>query len=327
MVVVQDREGVVITDEYVKSHHYFNPQTRKAEDLYSYYFPEGIRITDINKPLTYSYVNPNWPEQYAERQIGPFRILYAVKDEAWLDRLDARKLAETSTAVRKTAGINFKDNRVIILPPDLESYRKLHAQKKDELLYWYPSGFQTKDMIVMWPPSVPRYEGDAGAEYFWENEFYEIVTHELTHLAVGEVTGVFSPVPVWLNEGLAVYVESRYAAEVKIYWDTVYDVCAGGRKLLSWEDAARYSTSSFPSDKARTHYAQSYKMVEYLISAYGNAKLLRYIVSFKLPAENTDPVDIGTSFTDNFLKIYGITWEENLAGFEKTYREQAGTKK
>ena len=45
------------------------------------------------------------------------------------------------------------------------------------------------------------------------------------------------------------------------------------------------------------------------------------------PAIHAEPIDIGTSFKDNFMKIYGITWEENVAGFEKTYRERAAKQK
>ncbi|MBN2544989.1 MAG: hypothetical protein JXB50_04265, partial [Spirochaetes bacterium] len=224
LVTFKEIEAIAITNEFQKSQHYFNKKTRTTEALYSYYFPEGIRIADIHKPLTYSSINPIWPENYLEKKMGYFKIFYTKKDEQLLNKINAQKLLEINLLVKRLTGINFSNDRAVVLPPDLESYRKLHARKEDEILYWYPSGFQTKDMIIMWPPSVKRYEGEEGDKYFWEKEFYEILAHELAHLAIGEVTSVFSPVPVWLNEGMAIYIESTYSPDTKHYWDIAFNV-------------------------------------------------------------------------------------------------------
>jgi hypothetical protein len=320
LVVSREKEAIVLESGLTKSHRYFNARTRKPEDLYSYYFPEGIRIADVNRPLTYSEVIPNWPERYKEKKIGPFRILYTEKDGALLGRLDAAKLSEAYAAVTRATGLQISADRVIVLPPDLRSYRRLHAQAKNEKLLWYPSGFETKDIVVMWPPSLPRYEGDEGDRYFWDTELYEILSHELTHLAVGEATGVFSPVPVWLNEGLAVYTESRYSAEVKKYWDVTFSVCRSEGKAIDWDLAAAFATSEFSVDRARTDYAQSYKMVEYLAERFGMKSVIAYLVSFKLPYERIQDADIKTSYKENFRNTFRVSWEDNLAGFEEFCR-------
>ena len=200
MINNKEVEAIVITNDFIKTYQFFNVKTRKAEDIYSYYFPEGIRVIDVNKTLTYSSVNPGWPENYLEKKMGPFKILYTKKDERLLNKINIQKLNELYITVKKTTGINFPEDRIIILPPDLKSYSKLHTFEKEEILKWYPSGFEIKDTIVMWPPSVKRYEGEEGEKYFWDKEFYEISIHELTHLIEGEVTGVFSEIPVWLDE-------------------------------------------------------------------------------------------------------------------------------
>ncbi len=327
LVNYNDIEAAAITKDYQKTHHYFNKKTRTTEDLYSYYFPEGIRIADINKLLTYSTLNPIWPENYLEKRSGSFRLFYTKKDEALLNKINSQKLQEINSTVKRLTGINFSNDRAIILPPDLESYRKLYAQKENEILNWYPSGFQTKDIIIMWPPSLKRYEGEEGDKYFWEKEFYEILSHELTHLAIGELTGVFSHVPVWLNEGMAVYVESAYSSETRQYWNIAFEVSLRQKKLINWDDAAQYSTSDFPIDAARTHYAQSYKMTAYLIKKYTVSKILYYAMSFKIPIDKLSETNIKEKYRENFLKIFGISWEKNLEDFGNFLKEEKAQEK
>jgi hypothetical protein len=318
LIVKNENEAVTIAKNYEKYYSYFNAKTRKAEDLYSYYFPEGIRISDINKTITYSLVKPNWPENYLEKNTGSFILLYTHKDEEYLPKIDLKKLEEISNLARRTTGIRFSSNRPLILPPDLESYRRLYTGTREITINWYPSGFETKDIIVMWPPSVNRYEKEEGSKYFWEKEFYIILIHELTHSAVGEITGVFSQVPVWLNEGLAVYVESQWSDESKKYWNIVFDVSHSSGKLLNWDEVTINSTSYYPISLARIQYAQSYKMVSFLINKYGTQKLINYIGSFKTDIAQNEKFDLKKTYLENFTKIFGISWEENIKQFEES---------
>ena len=315
MVNNKEKEAVIVTNDNIKTYHYFNASTRKAEDLFSFYYPEGIRIIDVNKPMTNSSINPIWPENYIEMKMGPFRILYTKKDEELLKKINIQKLSEADALARKLTGINYVNERVVILPPDLESFRKLHAGKEEEILKWYPSGFEGKDLIVMWPPSVKRYKGVEGDKYFWEKEFYEILIHQLTLLIVGELTGVFSDVPVWLNEGLALYVECQFSDEAKRYWEITYKACEHYKKFLSWDDASDKLAENYSLDVARAECAQSYKMIFYLINKYGINKVINYIKSFKVQITKT--VSKKPSYKESFSKIFNTSWDENLINFSE----------
>ncbi|MBN2354423.1 MAG: hypothetical protein JXD23_17765 [Spirochaetales bacterium] len=200
------------------------------------------------------------------------------------------------------------------LKPDLALDAGTYKETKGHLLLM-------ENVVVIWPPSLPRYEGEEGDRCFWGTELYQILVHELVHLAVGEVTGVFSPVPVWLNEGLAVYTESRSSPEVKKYWDVAFAVCWARGALLDWDTAAQRSPSEFPADLARTDYAQSYKMVEYLFGRFGMKRVVAYVVSFKLPYEKIQDADLKTSYKENFRKTFQVTWEDCLKGFDEYCRK------
>lgn len=310
-------EAVVIRPNYQKSHNRFDRATRSATDILAYYFPEGIRIVGVDQALTFSEIQPAWPENYLERQIGEFRFLYTEADSELLSLIDPATMAEITAFLNRSLGVEWVSERAVILPPDLESYRKLHAGDEPETLAWYPSGFQTKDKIVMWPPSVPRYSTEQGQEYFWQSEFPEILLHELVHVVVGQITGVFNPVPVWLNEGLAVYIESEYSPQTRQYWETTYLGLEALGSLHTWDEVTVRSTSEYPVSGARAHYAQSYAMVRYLVETYGMNVLIDYIRTFRT-APDEEPTDPAARYRENFREVYGIEWSENVRLFEQS---------
>jgi len=199
-----------------------------------------------------------------------------------------------------------------VIPPDLLSYCRLQASKPGSVLNWYPSGFETKDYIVMWPISVPRYATPMGQDYFFAEEFYEIIAHEYVHLMVGENTGIWSPVPTWLNEGYAVYVESHYSPECKAYWDMTFAVAYNRHSLLDWDEATIHGTGYFPVAEARTQYAQSYALVSALIAKFGTSKLDEYVESFRVKPEDAGKVDLKADYRVKFKKVFGIDFEDAL---------------
>jgi len=209
-------------------------------------------------------------------------------------------------------GLTALKRRTIVIPPDLDSYRKLHASKPGEVLNWYPSGFETKDIIIMWPISVPRYDAPAGQAYFFDQEFYEILVHEYVHVLVGENSGIATPVPVWLNEGLAVYVESFFSAEVKTYWDITFDVSRGLKHLLDWDLVTTTGTGELPVAKARVEYAQSYALVAALAQKFGAAKVAEYVRSFRVNPAEASKVDLKSVYKTKFKAVFGLGFDQAL---------------
>ena len=313
VLVTSGAQAIGIDPDCNKRHMVFDVEKRKTTALLSEYLPEGIRLTSLQGPgLAHAEVTPAWPEGYKSKVIGPFTFLYTAKDEALLSKLDGKHLTEIEAGDRRLSGLGGTPGRTIIIPPDLTSYCRLQATKAGSTLNWWPSGFETEDHIVMWPLSVPRYAASPGQDYFYNQELYEIIAHEYTHLLVGENAGILSPVPVWLNEGLAVFVESRTSPEVKAYWDEAFSVFMAQKRLLNWDEVTVKGTGEFKVAEARVDYAQSYALVEALIEKFGAAKVDEYIRSFRSSPEDLGTIDLQSLYRKNFRSVFGITLDQAL---------------
>ena len=121
------------------------------------------------------------------------------------------------------------------------------------------------------------------------------LVHELTHLVVHQL--VFSPyglLPLWLDEGLAMYNEGELSPDFMYYLEKA--VSEGS--LLS----VRSLCSPFSSDpdKAYLSYAESYSLVEYLLDSYGGEKMLHLLTLFKQ----------GSTYDEALTGAYGLTLDE-----------------
>jgi len=117
------------------------------------------------------------------------------------------------------------------------------------------------------------------------------MVHELTHIVTHQMTfNPYGSIPTWLNEGLSMYaegpLESNYVSVLK--WAINTD------ETLSVQTLA----SPFSSDRqiAYLSYAQSYKIVEYLINEYGRAKMNHLLNVYKEGSGNDEAL----------LKVYGF---------------------
>jgi len=132
----------------------------------------------------------------------------------------------------------------------------------------------------------------------------DALVHELTHLVVHQL--VFSPygsLPLWLDEGLAMYNEGELDPDLNYYLEKA--ISEGS--LLS----VRSLCSPFSSDldKAYLSYAESYSLVEYLLDSYGGEKMLHLLTLFKR----------GSTYDEALTGAYGFTiseldarWRESL---------------
>ncbi len=117
------------------------------------------------------------------------------------------------------------------------------------------------------------------------------ITHELTHLVIHQMTyNPYNWLPVWLNEGLAMYNQETIEP-VFIYY---LEKALRDNTLLS----VRSLSSPFSADAETSYlsYAQSYSLIEYLISTYGQNKMLKLLNTFKE----------GSGYDGALLKVYGF---------------------
>lgn len=120
------------------------------------------------------------------------------------------------------------------------------------------------------------------------------MTHELTHNVINQVVhNPYSDVPVWLNEGLAMYSEGLLSPQ----FTTPLSQAVKNDSLFTVRSLC--SPFSALTDKASLSYAESYSMVDYLTGEYGSEKMLELLNTFKA----------GSTYDDAFIKVYGFDIE------------------
>jgi len=102
------------------------------------------------------------------------------------------------------------------------------------------------------------------------------MVHELAHIVNYQMTNnPYNVLPVWLNEGLATYAEGTLEPS----FQSVLISALTNDKLFNVRSIA--SPFSTDGDKARLAYAQSYSLVDFLISEYGSIKMADLLNTFR----------------------------------------------
>jgi len=129
------------------------------------------------------------------------------------------------------------------------------------------------------------------------------IAHELAHLVIHQMTlNPYNDLPTWLDEGLAMYAEGLPQPGLVSYLN---EALAEDR-LISVQSLS----SPIPSDteEALLSYSQSYSLVEFLISNYGQEKMLGLLNIFRQ----------GNGYYDDALeKTYGF----DMDGLDARWRE------
>jgi hypothetical protein len=128
--------------------------------------------------------------------------------------------------------------------------------------------------------------------------------HEIIHLLVGEaIFGPFGEIPVWLNEGLAMYSEGPLAKE----YQQVLDKAIRDKTLISLQSLS----SQFPTDANQAYlaYAESNSFISYLIENKGGWENIRQLLKVFKEGSTTGKA---------LLKVYGSTTYALEAGW-RTY--------
>lgn len=127
------------------------------------------------------------------------------------------------------------------------------------------------------------------------------MVHELTHNVINQETyNPYGGIPVWLNEGLAMYSEGELTPQFLVPLinafnsDTLFSV----RSISS-------PFSAYP-DKANLAYAQSHSLVDYLIRHYGSGKMLDLLGAFRQ----------GSTYDAALQNTYGF----NMDGLDDQWR-------
>ncbi len=184
--------------------------------------------------------------------------------------------------------------------------------KKPVKLFIYANTEDLQESMIFpqeWTGGVayPRYGtiaiGIAPDNLLWGKR---AIAHELTHLVIHQMTlNPYNDLPTWLDEGLAMYAEGELGAEFTAYLKKAI----AEDSLISVRSLA--SPFSAYADEASLSYAQSYSLVEFLITSYGQGKMLELLNTFKE----------GSSYDGALDKVYGFDmdglntlWREHVRG-------------
>jgi hypothetical protein len=128
------------------------------------------------------------------------------------------------------------------------------------------------------------------------------IAHELTHLVIHQMTlNPYNDLPTWLDEGLAMYNEG----ELSSTFATSLERAIAEDSLISVQSLS--SPFSAYAEEAVLAYAQSYSLVEFLITSYGQAEMLELLNTFKE----------GSGYDAALEKVYGF----DMDGLDSLWRE------
>jgi len=102
------------------------------------------------------------------------------------------------------------------------------------------------------------------------------IAHELTHLVIHQVTlNPYTDLPTWLDEGLAMHSEGPLNATFVNYLN---GAIADGSFISVQSICSPFSAYA---GEAALSYAQSYSLVEFLITSYGQDKMFELLNTFR----------------------------------------------
>lgn len=115
--------------------------------------------------------------------------------------------------------------------------------------------------------------------------------HELTHLVINQVTfNPYSDLPTWLDEGLAMYAEGPLEP---VLADLLNQAKAAGSLITVRSLSSPFS--AYAGESALS-YAESQSLIDFLISNYGQSKMLELLNTFRE----------GSSYDGALQKVYGF---------------------
>ena len=132
------------------------------------------------------------------------------------------------------------------------------------------------------------------------------IAHELTHLVIHQMTlNPYIDLPIWLDEGLAMHTEGPLEA---VFSDSLSGAIAENR-LISVQSLS--SPFSAYAEESVLSYAQSYSLVDFLITNYGQGKMLELLNTFRQ----------GSSYDGALESVYGF----DMDGLDALWRDYVTT--
>lgn len=144
----------------------------------------------------------------------------------------------------------------------------------------YRTDFNCSD----WSSACVSYRDKAIYTYPEHKRFKPVFAHELTHIIFREYVKE-NNLPLWLDEGVAVYVEEKYGGEGS-YKRQLYKMkeYIKNNEYIKIADLNRFSPAALgskPNDYVSLFYLESFSIVNFLIKAYGRYRFSLFLSSLR----------------------------------------------
>ncbi len=130
-----------------------------------------------------------------------------------------------------------------------------------------------------------------------------VLSHEIAHQLFREFLGYSQEIPLWLDEGVAIWAEKKSRSA---YRRTIYKAVKKNKVIPLPQF---FSLTRYPADK-RLFYSQSSSIIRFLLQEYGTAEFQRF----------SRLIRDGESFDSALAHIYGAR-SSDLQEFEQRWKK------
>ena len=206
-------------------------------------------------------------QQWKQKNTSHFIVYYKKAPKFFINKL--LRSAETyfrditqDLGYRRSQAWGWKNRALIYVFASPEDYMQSTGAAA-----WSGASVDYRNKIINTYPDAPN---------FFEN----ILVHELTHIIFREYVKFGSNVPLWLDEGVAVFMEKKQ--EAALYKKRLRALNRQNALLDLRELTAITSVMNFASDKAGIFYVQSYCLVLFLMERHGREYFEQFCYSLRI---------------------------------------------
>ena len=210
-----------------------------------------------------------------------FKFYSYGKDKKCLDDL-SKILEENYNKISKNLNVTLKEKVIIEIYPDIKAFHD--AIGSPNAPDWVV-GIGWENKVKMVSPLNP------GGQHTYDT-LMQVVIHEFTHVAISNINSDLKSIPIWLNEGIAVYEAKQMSSNIK---NTI-------KEKLNRNDVPLLSQMNSSNFSEVGGYIFSYTAIEYLIDSYGYDTVISLIKT---------PNDL-EQILGNSMKEFEDNWESYL---------------
>jgi len=143
-------------------------------------------------------------------------------------------------------------------------------------IYIYPdrNSFSRKTGQPQWSEGEADYTNKKISSYTWSEGFLDaLLPHEITHLIFRDYVGFKGEVPLWLDEGVAQWMEPHKREAVKL---AIIRLADRGKLFSLPQMMALDIRTSSDRNLVSAYYIQAISLVEFLVRKYGAARFTSF---------------------------------------------------